>query len=215
MDRYENIDYIKHKYAQKKKQIQLRIQDFQNVFLLGNDAYFSEMIFCICAANSKARSAFVAQKLIEKKGIWKIDQKSISEILLKSKVRFHNNKARYIVSARAHLFLERNFDRYMKEAKNEFEMRDILAKNVLGLGMKESSHFLRNIGYSKNTAILDRHILKNLKKYSVISEIPKTLTKTRYIEIEKKMNEFSDKIEILSSHLDLLFWSEQTGEILK
>ena len=93
-------------------------------------------------------------------------------------------------------------------------MREFLVKNVKGHGYKEVSHFMRNIGY-KNLSILDRHILKNLKKYKVIDEIPKSLTAKKYCEIEDKFLEFSKKINIPMDHLDLLFWSRETGEIFK
>jgi N-glycosylase/DNA lyase len=64
-------------------------------------------------------------------------------------------------------------------------------------------------------AILDRHILKNLIKYGVIDEVPKSLTEKKYTEIEGKMRAFSKEIGIPFSHLDLLWWSEETGEIFK
>ena len=81
--------------------------------------------------------------------------------------------------------------------------------------MKEASHFIRNIGLGKELAILDRHILRNLLKFEVISNIPRTLGKKTYLHIESKMKEFSNKIDIPMSDLDLLFWSEETGEIFK
>jgi len=81
--------------------------------------------------------------------------------------------------------------------------------------MKEATHFLRNIGLGKDLAILDRHILKNLNYYGVINELPKTLTKKKYLEIEDKMKKFSEEIKIPIDELDLLFWSEETGKIFK
>jgi len=89
-----------------------------------------------------------------------------------------------------------------------------LVKNVKGLGLKESSHFLRNIGY-RGLAILDRHILKNLHKSNVINELPKTLTPKVYFEIEKKFKDFSREVSIDMDELDLLFWSMETGEVFK
>ena len=74
--------------------------------------------------------------------------------------------------------------------------------------------FLRNIGIEE-FAILDRHVLKNLKKYNVIDDIPKCLTPKKYMEIEEKMRSFAKSVDIPFSHLDLLFWSEETGEIFK
>ena len=98
---------------------------------------------------------------------------------------------------------------------NPEEAREWLVKNVKGLGMKESSHFLRNIGFGFDLAILDRHILKNLKKNGIIKDIPNCLTKKRYMETEEKMRDFSKEIGISMGKLDLLFWSKETGEIFK
>lgn len=88
-------------------------------------------------------------------------------------------------------------------------------ENVKGIGYKEASHFLRNIGYEENFAILDRHIVKNLRLMGVIEEIPDSLSKRRYFDIEKRMREFSRAIEIPMSHLDFTLWYKETGEILK
>lgn len=77
-----------------------------------------------------------------------------------------------------------------------------------------NSHFLRNIG-KRDLAILDRHILKNLKNLKAIDELPKALTKKKYLEIEGKFKAFSNKIKIPIDELDLLFWSQETGEIFK
>lgn len=54
------------------------------------------------------------------------------------------------------------------------------------MSYKEASHFLRNVGFGEDIAILDRHILKNLVKLEVINELPKTLTPKLYLEIEEK-----------------------------
>ena len=98
---------------------------------------------------------------------------------------------------------------------NIAETREWLVSNVKGFGYKEASHFLRNIGFGSDIAILDRHILKNLKKHGVINEIPKTITKKNYFEIENRMRDFSKRSGIPMAHLDLLFWSNETGEIFK
>jgi N-glycosylase/DNA lyase len=70
-------------------------------------------------------------------------------------------------------------------------MRDWFVRNVKGLGWKEASHFLRNIGY-RDLAILDRHILKNLRRHRIIRSLPKSLTPARYQSIERKFRRFAD-----------------------
>jgi len=87
-------------------------------------------------------------------------------------------------------------------------------KNIKGLGYKEASHFLRNIGF-KGYAILDRHILRNLCRRGITEETTCPNNKKKYLQIEVKMKAFADEIGIDFDDLDLLFWGNETGEILK
>ena len=93
--------------------------------------------------------------------------------------------------------------------------RDWIVKHIKGIGYKEAGHFLRNIGFGEEVAILDRHILKNLKRFEVIEEIPPSITPKIYHEIEEKMVAFSAKINIPMDHLDFLFWYNEAGEVFK
>jgi N-glycosylase/DNA lyase len=130
--------------------------------------------------------------------------------------RFLNNKAEYIVSAR-NLFKKNgcfSIKNYI-DKKDIFKTREWIVKNIKGIGYKEASHFLRNIGFGKDLAILDVHILKNLKDYGVIDKIPKSLTKNEYLKIEEKVRNFCRKINIPMDELDLLFWSRETGFVFK
>ena len=102
------------------------------------------------------------------------------------------------------------------DSRDVFRTREWLVENIKGLGYKEASHFLRNIGLGKDLAILDRHILKNLKRYGVIDKMPASLgTKKVYLDIERRMLEFSKKINVPPDELDLLFWARQTGFVFK
>jgi N-glycosylase/DNA lyase len=74
---------------------------------------------------------------------------------------------------------------------------------------------LRNIGFEQDLAILDRHIVKNLQLLGVIEEIPGSLSRRGYLDTEKRMMEFSKAIQIPMSHLDLVIWYKETGEIFK
>jgi N-glycosylase/DNA lyase len=147
--------------------------------------------------------------------IFKASAQEIAEKI--NKVRFRNNKAKYAVAAR-NLFTQ-NGKMKIKEKLKSFgdiyELRDWLIKNITGIGYKEAGHFLRNIGIGKELAILDRHILKNLKKLGAIKEIPKTLTPKVYFEIEKQMQDLSKKTGIPMGHLDMLLWCKESGGIFK
>jgi N-glycosylase/DNA lyase len=94
------------------------------------------------------------------------------------------------------------------------ELRRLLVARVRGLGWKEASHFLRNIGY-RNLAILDRHILRNLVRHRAILSMPGTLTPARYLMIESRFARLAAAAGITMDELDLLFWKRETGFILK
>jgi len=51
-----------------------------------------------------------------------------------------------------------------------YKLRDILVRNIEGYGLKEASHFLRNIGLL-NVSIIDRHILRFLLNNKLLSGI--------------------------------------------
>ena len=75
----------------------------------------------------------------------------------------------------------------LAEINDGYEAREWLVRNVKGIGYKEAGHLLRNIGFDQDLAILDRHILKNLKKLGVIDDVPESPTKRQYLSIEVKM----------------------------
>jgi len=198
-------------YFLKKKEITSRLKEFKKIGQLGDKRrIFAEMCFCILTPQSKAKSCWSAIEGLSKKDLLlKGQEKDISRVLNLCGVRFHNNKAKYIVSARKNFSELRRYDYPIPE------LRSWLVKNIKGIGLKEASHFLRNVGLGNSVAILDRHILKNLQQYDVIKEIPESMTSKKYMKIESKMIRFAKKINIPVSHLDLLFWSKETGEVFK
>ena len=132
-------------------------------------------------------------------------------------MRFKYKKSKYLVYAR---------EKFSEDGKlvirsalgkniNTFKKREWLVNNIKGIGYKEASHFLRNIGFGSDIAILDRHILRTLKSIKVIDEISESLSKKKYLTIEEKMRNFSKDIEIPMDHLDLLFWYREKGEVFK
>jgi N-glycosylase/DNA lyase len=204
------------KYARQRRDIAARLSHFEQVGKKGGHTLFEELCFCLLTPQSKARSCDEAiQELKEKKLLFAGDAPAIAKVLSK-KTRFHNNKARYLVEAHKK-FAANNFAllSHTTFSGSERHAREYFLKNVKGLGLKEASHYLRNIGRGSTLAILDRHILKNLAQAGAIAHVPASLTEKRYLEIERKMEAFHKKTGIPLAHLDLLFWAEETGEIFK
>jgi len=203
-------------YHQIKKDIHNRIFEFKSVWNEADEKrLFQELVFCLFTPQSKAVNAWeTVIKLTENNKLFEANASSISNDL--NLVRFKNNKASYLVKAREMFF---NNSKGIRETLLEFtsvlEKRKWLNRNIKGYGLKESSHFLRNIGFVEDIAILDRHILRNLKRFNVISEIPKSIPEQKYFQIENQMKKFSNKISIPLGHLDFIFWFNETHTIFK
>ena len=82
-----------------------------------------------------------------------------------------------------------------------------------GLGWKEASHFLRNIGF-RDYAIVDYHIADVLERHGMIKK-PKSMTKAAYLGIEGVLRAFARRMEMSLAELDLYLWYLETGEVLK
>jgi N-glycosylase/DNA lyase len=211
-----SLDELISKYNSKKEDLKKRLEEFKAVGKQDDARIFAELAFCLCTPQSRAITCWKAVESLTKNNLLYTGSNIQIKPFLNA-VRFNENKSNYIVQARE--MFSNNGSISMKDKLFSIgepeKIRDWLYDNVNGMGMKEASHFLRNIGFGESLAILDSHILKNLVKYGVISEIPKSLTKKKYLEIEQKMKEFSQKSGIPFDELDLLFWSEETGMIFK
>ncbi len=211
----EEINKLKNLYRKKKSAIKSKIDEFRKT-LKDEKKIFAELAFCLLTPQSKAKICWEAIEALSETGLLLNGTRRNILPYLKG-VRFKNKKAEYIVSARK-LFIK-NGKIEIKNLPSSFkslhELREFLVKSVNGMGYKEASHFLRNIGLGEEIAILDRHILKNMKKYGVIDEIPEFLSKKKYLELEQKFINFSKKCSIPVAHLDLLLWFKETGEIFK
>jgi len=210
------VNKLVTEYSRKKYKIKKRLGEFRKFYTTKKDKeIFSELCFCILTPQSKAVFCDKAIRDLKKTGLLFKGTAASIRNKLKS-VRFPNNKTTYLISARKTLSGKKGIDIKTKINKNDIlKTRDWFVRNIKGLGYKEASHFLRNIGFGKDVAILDVHILRNLKRYRVIKDLPKNLSKPRYLSIEKKVYKFSKKMNIPMDELDLLFWSNETGIIFK
>lgn len=208
------IGNLKKSYGLKKSIIKTRLSEFKENWNKNDEEVFAELCFCLLTPQSRAVLCDASIKNLVSSG--ELFTADIHIIEPKLNCRFPKNKSKYIIEARK-MFSENGKMKIKSkiDVHNPYIAREWLVENVKGLGYKEASHFLRNIGFGRDLAILDVHVLKTLKKFEVIKEIPKTLTKKKYLEAESKMKIFSKRVGIPMDELDLLLWSEETGEIFK
>lgn len=202
-------DFLQEKYNFLKDDIKQRLIDFENI---SENDYFYELCFCICTPQSKAENALKVQQILMEKNFLNNDFDATPILFDKSHyIRFHNRKAKRLN------LLKKNYDNILSILNSNIsdsDKRIWLRNNVNGFGLKESAHFLRNIGY-KNQGILDRHILKHLVYCGLYDDIPKISNDKTYLKVEDKFMKFAKNINIPMDELDLLFWSYEAGKILK
>ncbi|MEA3429962.1 MAG: N-glycosylase/DNA lyase [Nanoarchaeota archaeon] len=203
----------KIKRTEIKNTIKKRLKQFKSFQQRTTKAWFAELCFCLLTANSKALTALQIQKELGIRGFCCATKSKIKNTIIKNKHRFHNNKTKYIIEARKFINIKKVIKKIIKE-NNESSARQWLAENIKGLGYKEASHFLRNIGYN-NLAIVDRHILNILLENNIIKQKPKTITKKLYLEIENKLDKLSKQLKMSQAELDLYLWYLKTGKVLK
>ncbi|VVB54670.1 N-glycosylase/DNA lyase [uncultured archaeon] len=208
---------LKSDHRKFKAEIQAKIRSFTNVGEGDDAALFEELAFCLLTPQSKAVSCLGAVSSASKSGIlFSGSTDVLAPHLRVCGVRFHRNKSRFLVEAR---------ERFLKDGvglrgvldshPDDFECRKWLVENIKGMGLKEASHFLRNVGRFRNVMILDRHILRNLARAGAISKVPNSLTGKKYFACEKAMKEYANYLGIPAWELDLLLWRRETGFILK
>jgi len=212
------VEAIKTLHNYKREEIRQRLNDFRKIWKKGTKKeIFVELAFCVLTPQANGKLCWSAvEKMISKGVLFTGDRGQIAKEL--SSARFIQKKSAYIVEARKKFLLDSkvSLKSLISQIGDGYKAREWLVQNVKGIGYKEASHFLRNIGFEQNLAILDRHIIKNLQFVGVIRrEIPGSLSKGRYFDIEKRMMEFSKAVQIPMSDLDLVLWYKETGEIFK
>ncbi|MFN2497488.1 MAG: N-glycosylase/DNA lyase [Pyrinomonadaceae bacterium] len=206
-------------HAARKKEIQARLNEFRDIWRNGSDErLWEELVFCIFTAGASARMGFTAVDAVRPLLAHGKQQEMTRAIRRAGAHRFPVARPGYIVITRDYLHehcgmeLRRKFESF----GDPIERRDWLAqeKRIKGLGYKESSHFLRNIGI-RGLAILDKHVMSCLQDLQVVETAKPPTTRTRYLEVEEKLKSFAQDIKIDFDELDLVLWSIKTGEVLK
>jgi N-glycosylase/DNA lyase len=213
------IESLHVAYAARRREIRARLREFRQVGRTASDArLWEEMVFCIFTAGASAKMGLRSVEALRPL-LANGQQPDMTRALIAAGAhRFPNARPAYVVITRD--YLQSSFSMRLRERLNSFsdpfERRDWLATEprIKGLGYKEASHYLRNIGF-KGYSILDKHIVRCLAELGVIDSPKPPTNRNRYLETESRMRQFADGVGIDFDELDLVLWSIKTGEILK
>lgn len=195
-----------------KSDVDRRLAQFAALGRKSSEDIFKELCFCLMTANFTAERGWKIQKSIGN-GFLTLSEKQLAARLKKEGHRFPNTRAKYISEAQKHAKTLKKTIKGFERSGDAAGMRDWLVKNIKGLGYKEASHFLRNIGYL-DYAIIDFHIVDFLVKHDR-TERPKTITPKAYLMFEDRLRRVADASGMSLGELDLYLWYCETGKVLK
>ena len=211
------IEKIRETYSARGTEIRARLAEFAAIWQSGTDEkLWEEMVFCFFTGGCSARMGLRSVEAVRPLLLTGNHDELMNALV--GRHRYPRARAGYIVTSRD--FLQSHCEMKLREKLESFaddlERRDWLVKEkgIKGLGYKEASHFLRNIGF-KGYAILDKHILRSLAELGKIEEPKPPGTRAKYLNVENKLKELAKEIGIDFDELDLVLWSMKTGEILK
>jgi N-glycosylase/DNA lyase len=210
---------VRATHKARMKEIQTRLAQFRRIWSDGSDAQlWEELVFCIFTAGASARMGFRAVEAI-KPLLRDGAREEMTEVLKKAGAhRFPVERPSYIIVTRNYLrkYCGMQIRNKLQNFANPIERRDWLAqeKQIKGIGYKEASHFLRNVGFVGH-AILDKHVMSCLLDLQVVDTAKPPATRARYLEVEERLRSFAKEIRIDFDELDLVLWSMKTGEVLK
>jgi N-glycosylase/DNA lyase len=211
------IDSIRAAYRERRDEIRQRLAEFQAVGEKGSDEQFwEEMVYCFFTGGCSARMGINSVNAVRPL-LLTGDEEQLAAAL-SGVHRYPNARAAYVVHSRN--FLQENCDLRIRVKLESFTDRDerrdwlVNEKGIKGLGYKEASHFLRNIGY-RGYAILDKHVLNSLLELGFIDEAKPPNSKLRYLRVEERFKDLTKQTGINFDELDLVLWSMKTGVILK
>ena len=211
------IEKIRSEHHKRRRQIKDRLEEFEVVWRSKDDErVWEEMVYCFftggCSAKMGLRSVEAVRPLL------RTGSQPEMATALTGVHRYPNARSRYVAASRE--FLEGDCSFRIKDRLRSFdchhERRDWLVKEkgIKGLGYKEASHFLRNVGF-RGYAILDKHVLNCLAELKIIDDPKPPSTRSKYLTVEEKLRQFASEIDIDFDEMDLVLWSIKTGEILK
>ncbi len=183
-------------------------EEFIRMGQSGPEDLFSELCFCLLAANTSAEMGLRVQKVVGKKRFMSLPEEDLRVLLKRVKYRFYNVRSRFIVNAR---WIAPELPGLVASSDRN-AVREYLVSNVDGIGYKEASHFLRNVGIF-DFAILDKHVQKMLLPVSDVRV--GSLTSRKYLELEAMFRKISETFQLEPGILDLYMWKIATGRIIK
>jgi N-glycosylase/DNA lyase len=194
-----------------RRKVEARMREFEEAQTQGEERWFEELVFCLLTANYSAKGALACIAVLNEDGAMGEGDLDQLRACLEHRHRFPNKRAEFILKAREH---KGDLKKIITSQLSSQAARDWLVENITGLGMKEASHFLRNVGYL-DLAIVDKHIMSHMEETGIIEQRPATLTRRKYLEYEAILTRVAKMLGMPIGEMDLYLWAKKSGEVIK
>lgn len=125
-------------------------------------------------------------------------------------IPFWRTRARQLVKA-ARLFYgggNEGLRKFLSRFRDSETARSQLVENVPGLGMKQASHFLQNVNFSRDLAVIDTHLVRFLREELMVIDMePDGLTPGAYVRLEWLIQRIATANGLDMRLLDRTIWS--------
>lgn len=202
---------------------------------LNEKKIWKELCFCLLSGNVAFELVKSVISVLDKKGFldynWIIQETKSKELIFNlfnepnftpkkkdgtlRKYRYPQKRSEAITKAAHILYSDSSIKEVLETAVSDSEIRNFLASTVPGIGIKESSHFLRNIGYSNTLAIIDVHVLNFLIQNNFVSHKEvQTITPSKYEKLEVILQNLAEFHGLNLGILDLAIWHHMRNQLL-
>lgn len=189
-----------------------------------------ELVLCILSSQEKYEVALAIMKVFKKNNILRIPLDNIEfkknknqirhtlnnpvNFLFNNKdyfrrLRFFHKKGNYIIDTLENIYLNNlTINKILKQNNCSFETRKNIIKYSHGLGPKQASMFLRNIGFYSEFAVLDKHVIDYMRIMGLTCIKENSFSSlTSYEKIENIFIKYAESINVNLLHLDLAIWT--------
>lgn len=171
-----------------------------------------ELVACVLGSATRYENANRALAALAAEGCLNATARGLSQARLRRTLkeagyRFPGTRAEQIMRSAKRLYANGSGLRAFLERRGGLEeARSRVVENVHGLGPKQASLFLRNIGYSEDVAVLDTHVLGYMRLMGATDCVTPPSSLRRYTECELEFRTIAKKIGLSVAVADVAVW---------
>lgn len=186
---------------------------------LPEDALWRELVACILGSRVRFSTAHAAIERLANAGLlsaptrsmrFNVYEKALAEILSTSPAQhpFSRVKAQQIRGAAEYVYTPgQSLHRFLGASREARAIRRELANGVPGIGPKQASLFLRNIGFASNLAVLDVHVLTYMNWFQLTEQTILSVPNIgRYETVEEAFVRHSQSLGHSPDRFDVAVW---------